>query len=112
MKGFFKKLSGSSSSGSISKPGEDKFQYGPPHGQNQPKPAPESKNLTDPGPQFENEILLRGRLGNSPGLKPKKNKDKEKEDAENTEPQKPDNLEAEYVQIMTINVNKKLDDME
>jgi hypothetical protein len=73
---------------------------------------------TEGEPKYDNEILLRGRIGLSTGMAKAKPEDKAKEDRakedkpaeEPTEEPKHDTLESEYSQQLRLKINKEFDE--
>lgn len=93
--------------------GSDTFQAPEPSSLPKASPkAPAEPSVKEISP-YDNELLLRGKIGMSTGSpaleKPEKDEKLSKEPIKTTSP---DKIETEQAQVMKINLNKKLDEGE
>ena len=74
----------------------------PPETPTKPLPKPSAKEVS----HYQNELLLRGKIGMSTGSPEEKKPEKPKEDSHS------DKIDSEQAQVIKININKKLDNQE
>ncbi len=111
MKGLLGKLFGKNKEPEEA-PKEDGFQAAPAESILESTPSKPGPTASADGEQkYNNEILLRGRIGLSTGVaKPSAKKPEDKPDEEIKEEPTHDTLESEYSQQLRLKINKEFDE--